>query len=228
MERWLKGVRGGGGEIGLRNTTFALLDPSGENALGRTGRSPQMVYKDVASFASNLYLLAKKFEPEVEGKALPLMPSLRLGLNIAACDGLPLVAIIEDESSEWEEVFVNLVHLSQTDSLSGQAHYVLLKDTKGIDNLKGYRPDNFVYVLLPDSFGVSGEVVATFPDKEALSLVALEAAFNMAQMPKKVLSDSRQHVRQGKRKGITWESQLPRADGSARSTSPEDRPHLKE
>jgi len=70
--------------------------------------------------------------------------------------------------------------------------------------------------------------VAAFRDKETLSLVALGASFDTARMPKKALSDSRQHVRQGRRKGITWESQMPRADGSARSTSPSDRPHLQE
>jgi hypothetical protein len=105
---------------------------------------------------------------------------------------------------------------------------VLLKDTKGIENLKNYKADNIVYILKPNSFGVTGEVVAVFQDTKTLSLVALETAFNSAQIPKKTLNDSRQHVRQGKQKGITWESPLPRADGRARSTSPDDRPHLKE
>jgi hypothetical protein len=226
LARWLKGVRGGGGE--LRNTTFALLDPSGEKALAKTGRSPQMVYKNVDSFAVNLASLANGFGSEVGTKSLPLIPSLRLGLNIAACDGLPLVVIINDESREWEKAFSRLVELSQTDSLSGQAHYVLLKDTKEIKSLKDYKPDNFVYVLKPDSFGITGRVVAAFRDKETLSLVALGASFDTARMPKKALSDSRQHVREGRRKGIAWESPMPRADGSARSTSPSDRPHLQE
>jgi hypothetical protein len=226
LERWLKGVRGGGGE--LRNTTFALLDPSGEKALARTGRSPQMVYKNIDSFAVNLASLANKFESKVEIKSLPLIPSLRLGLNIAACDGIPLVVIINNESRKWKKLFSNLVNLSQTDSLSGQAHYVLLKDTKEIENLKDYKSDNFVYILKPDSFGITGRVVAAFRDKEDLSSVALGTAFDTARISKKILSDSRQHVRQGRRKGITWESQMPRADGNARSTSPGDRPHLQE
>ena len=88
--------------------------------------------------------------------------------------------------------------------------------------------DNFVYILKPDSFGITGRVVAAFRDKEDLSLIALETAFDTARIPEKMLSDSRQHVRQGRRKGITWESQMPRADGNARSTSPGDRPHLQE
>jgi len=226
LERWLKGVRGGGGE--LRNTTFALLDPSGETALARTGRSPQMVYKNIDSFAVNLASIANKFESEVGIKSLPLMSNLRLGLNISACDGIPLVVIINNESRKLEKALSNIVKLSQADSLSGQAHYVLLKDTKEIENLKNYRPDNFVYVLKPDEFGITGSVVAAFRGKEDLSLIALRAAFDTARIPKKTLNDSRQHVRQGRIKGITWESQMPRADGSARSTLPSDRPHLRE
>ena len=226
LERWLKGVRGGGGE--LRNTTFALLDPSGEKALARTGRSPQMVYKNIDSFAVNLASLANKFESEVGIKSLPLMPSLRLGLNIAACDGIPLVVIINNESRKWKKLFSSLVSLSQTDSLSGQAHYVFLNDTKELENLKDYKPDDFVYILKPDSFGITGKVVATFRNKEDLSLVALGAAYDTARIPQKTLSDSRQHVRQGRLRDITWESLMPRADGNARSTSPRDRPHLQE
>ena len=95
LERWLKGVRGGGG--GLRNTTFALLNPSGEKALAKTGRSPQMVYGDIDSFAVDLVVQANKFQPKSGLKDLPLISSLRLGLNIAACDGLPLVVIIHNE-----------------------------------------------------------------------------------------------------------------------------------
>ena len=192
-----------------------------------------MVYKDIDSFASDLSSLASKFD-SVNRKeifrieSLPLMPSLRLGLNIAACDSLPLVVVIEDDSDKQREKFLYLTHLSRNDSLSGQAHYVLLKNTKEIEHLKNYKEDNFVYVLKPDNFGVTGEVVASFQDQSSLSLIALETAFDIAQTPKKYLDDSRRHVRKGKREGITWESQLPRADGSARSTSPRDRPHLKE
>jgi len=201
-----------------------------------------MVYGDIDSFAVDLAAQANKFQPAVGLKALPLIPNLRLGLNIAACDGLPLVVIIDQESRtsqgrrlsltasriKWENLFSNLVSLSQTDSLYGQAHYVLLKDTKEIENLKDYRSDNFVYVLKPDSFGVTGRVVASFLDKESLSSVALGAAFDAARIPRKTLDDSRQHVRQGRRKGIAWESQEPRADGSARSTPPGERPHLQD
>ena len=192
-----------------------------------------MVYKDIDSFASDLSSLARKFDSANRKEvslieSLPLIPSLRLGLNIAACDSLPLVVVIEDDSDKQREKFLYLTHLSRNDSLAGQAHYVLLKDTKEIEDLKNYKEGNFVYVLKPDNFGVTGEVVAAFQDIKTLSVVALETAFNIAQAPKKSLSDSRQHVRKGKREGITWESQLPRADGSARSTSPKDRPHLKE
>jgi hypothetical protein len=201
LERWLKGVRGGGGE--LRNTTFALLDPTGKNALTRTGRSPQMVYGDVASFAAGLDTLAKKFEANGVAKTLPLVPNLRLGLNIAACDGIPLVAIIESKKRSWKKLFAHLVELSQSDALSGQAHYVVLKNSKELEVMEGYRPDQLIYVLKTDAFGVTGEVVATFKDTKTLSSVALEVEFSGARIEK---DRSRQHVRQGRLEGITWES----------------------
>ena len=201
LEHWLKGVRGGGGE--LRNTTFALLDPSGKNALAQTGRSPQMVYGDVASFATGLVTLAKKYEASAATKSLPLIPSLRLGLNIAACDGIPLVAILASKKRSWKKLFEHLVELSQSAALSGQAHYVMLKDTKGLELMEGYKPDQFIYVLKTDSFGVTGEVVASFKDTKALSSVALETGFSSARIEK---DKSRQHVRQGKLEGVSWES----------------------
>jgi len=201
LEHWLKGVRGGGGE--LRNTTFALLDPSGKNALVRTGRSPQMVYGDVASFATGLATLAKKFEANTVAKTLPLIPSLRLGLNIAACDGIPLVAIVESKNRSWKKLFEHLVELSQSAALSGQAHYVVLKDSKGLEVMAGYKPEQFIYVLKTDVFGVTGEVVAAFKDTKTLSSVALETVFSSARIEK---DRSRQHVRQGKLEGVSWES----------------------
>lgn len=201
LEHWLKGVRGGGGE--LRNTTFALLDPSGKKALARTGRSPQMVYGDVASFVSGLDTLAKKFEANVVAKTLPLIPSLRLGLNIAACDGIPLVVIVESKKRSWEKLFNHLIELSQSDALAGQAHYVVLKDSKGLEVMAGYKPDQFIYVLKTDVFGVSGEVVATFKDTKTLSPVALATGFSSARIAK---DSSRQHVREGKLEGVSWES----------------------
>ena len=179
-----------------------------------------MVYEDAAEFAVDLAAQVTKFEPKVGAKALPLIPNLRLGLNIAACDGLPLVAIIENVSSNWKGLFTNLVALSQTDSLAGQAHYVLLKDTKGLALLDGFKPGNLIYVLKPDNFGVTGEVVTTFQDKETLSSAALEAGFSSARTAK---SGSRQHVRQGKLKGVTWDSQVPRTDGATNLNSPRER-----
>jgi len=187
-----------------------------------------MVYGNVDSFAADLVAQAHKFQPKVGLKALPIIPNLRLGLNISACDGLPLVVINQKESRKGKKLFSSLEKLSQTDSFSGQAHYVFLEDIKEIEDLKGYKPGNSVYVLEPDSFGVTGRIVASFLDEKPISLVALGAAFDAARTPKKNLDDSRQHVRQGRRNGIYWESQEPRADGSARSTPPEERPHLQD
>jgi hypothetical protein len=201
LEHWLKGVRAGGGE--LRNTTFALLDPTGKNALARTGRSPQMVYGDVASFATGLDTLAKKYEAKPGAKSLPLIPSLRLGLNVAACDGIPLVAIIASKKRSWKKLFEHLVELSQSDALSGQAHYVVLKDSKGLEVMEGYKTDQLIYVLKADTFGVTGEIVAAFKDTKTLSSVALKTGFSSARIEK---DSRRQHVRQGKLEGVTWES----------------------
>jgi hypothetical protein len=162
-----------------------------------------MVYGDVASFASDLVTLAKEFDANVAAKSLPLMPSLRLGLNIAACDGLPLVAIIESKKRSSKKLLERLVELSHSTALSGQAHYVVLKDSKGLEVMAGYKPGQFIYVLKTDAFGVTGEVVATFKDTKTLSSVALETEFHSARIEKDRLT---QHVRQGNREGVTWES----------------------
>ncbi len=206
--RWLRGVRGGGPD--LRNTTFALLDPSGERALDKTGRAPQMVYKDVDKFVDSLDSLARKFEPGKGVESLPLIASQRLGLNISACDGLPLVAIIKDDTSEWKDLFSHLVSLSRTELFSGQAHYVLLEDDKDLQVMEGYEPGSFVYILKPDDFGVDGEVVASFQGKEEIIASAVRKYFDAAKVSK---GESRQHVRKGKMKGISWESKIPRTDG---------------
>ena len=91
----------------LRNTVFAMLTPDGRRAIGRTGRSPSFVFESAEDMAAGMREIASHYEPkkklENEARALPTIANLRLALNVAACDALPvIVGTLGKKASEKE------------------------------------------------------------------------------------------------------------------------------
>lgn len=194
----------------LRNTVFALLDPSGTKSLvRRTGRSPDQVFGGVDSFVKALNDLPNQFEKKESLNGLPLIPNLRLALNIAACDALPLVALLRQSSSELFDKDNNLVLSKAYKLRSSQAHFVLINDSSALEKFPGYVSGKDVYVLQPNTFGTTAKVIYSFINKDFSSL------HYKSELAKGVFkkSNDHAHVREGKRKNIKWETQTPRTDG---------------
>src|SRR5688572_21777319 len=86
----------------LENTVFAILGPDGTTPLVRAGRSPREAVGGppedaVKALPIRMAELSKKYSPSAAvGGALPLLADLRRGLNVAACDLLPLVVVLGD------------------------------------------------------------------------------------------------------------------------------------
>ncbi|MEM7316498.1 MAG: thioredoxin family protein, partial [Planctomycetota bacterium] len=87
---------------GLANTTFAFLDPTGKKLLARPGRGPQNAFRRSSSMAEGMTSWATNDYPVSKSKrysdpSLPLMASFDIGLNVAACDQLLMIAIVSDD-----------------------------------------------------------------------------------------------------------------------------------
>lgn len=194
----------------LQNTSFGLLGPDGKLRLSRGGRSPSMVWRDKQSMISALERGTKKYKPHKGQRSLPTVIDLRLGLNIAASDNLPLVVlIVPKKKSQRASLEEKLSKLAWSDDLIGGAHYVVLEDHKALEDMKGHKPSKQVQVLKPDAYGQSAEVVGALNLKDkGLEKYMAELLLVAKGDPK----DQRRHIRNGRRKGISWESLLPITD----------------
>lgn len=209
LSHWFSGRDGD-----LENTTFVLLDPSGQRALSRGGRSPGMVFGDKENFIAKLNEQAGKFKPNKADASLPTVTDLRLGLNIAASDGLPLVAIVEEDARKRDQLQVALAEAYAKESIAGQAHFVVLHHDAALAAWEGYASGKSMYILQPDTFARSAKVVVAFSAGEKKLAAKLEAALSTGRIDK---ASHRDHVRQGRRAGIGWKSAIPVSDGAATS-----------
>lgn len=198
----------------LRNTVFCLFDSKGQ-PLTRSGRSPQMIFDDASAMAATMRRALAKHEPTEETPALPEVGDVRLGLNLAACDGLPLVVGVARNAGIAAALRTELARISLTDPVIGRAHYVVLSEREPIDELlevTGAAPGQSVLVLLPDAFGQAPELLLATGHGQQTLPEALARALRSPEIPG-VPNDSNRHVREGKRRDIEWESEIPVTDG---------------
>jgi hypothetical protein len=211
LSKWFSGRDGD-----LENTTFVLLDPSGKQAISRAGRGPEMTFSNAAALSEALKKGSASYEAKKGERVLPTVVDFRLGLNVAASDGLPLVAIVEADQDARARINKAVAEVVWATELNGLAHYVVLEDADLLKELEGFEADRKIYVLQPDTFGRSGKIVSAFTAGEKKLATKFGAAFGVAKIDK---ASHREHVRLGKRSGISWKSKIPVSDGAAARAS---------
>lgn len=199
----------------LQNTVFCLVEPDGKRQLTRGGRSARFVYSDAEALAEGLGEHLAKFKTKDRPRDLPTIADLRLGLNIASCDDLPLVVGVAKGARSQGKLREQLAEFAWGEACAGRAHYVILEEPGDLGEWEGYDPKAQIHVLAPEAYGRHGEVLASLAsgDKD------LEEAFRVALGSYQPLQkDDRRHVRQGSRAGIEWDAELPVTDegGSGR------------
>lgn len=229
----LQGFFGGRKGV-LENTVFALLDPSGKRTLTRAGRSPEFAFESAAEMVERMSQLSREYPgtDSVPDRGLPKVPDLRLALNIAACDGLPVVVVIvapdekekgapkpensrasaASDAGEGRQALAEITRAAWSSLLIGRAHYVVLSNAKALTNMERFDSRADVFVLSPDEFGVDASILgalesgtASFVDRLTIVVLAHDVK----------APDSMEHVRRGQRAGIHWDSVLPVTDSSS-------------
>lgn len=187
--------RGGSGQ--LENTVFALLSPDASQLLAPSGRDPGRLYSDASTMAASLNSLAQGYPGhQARQNELPLMADFRLGLNVAACDGLPLV-VVTSAAAE-----TRLAPAAWSAQNLGRAVYVK-------EALQDY-PDG-AYLMVPDTFGLS--VTRMIPLAADITAAQLSQQLAPWKEPPK---DDRTHIQQGRAQGIRWETKIPVTDPAGR------------
>src|SRR5437763_12248202 len=93
------------GRLGtLENTVFAVLSPDGKKYLARPGRGPNFAFANSKDMADQMRNMAAQYKPADVERTLPAMKDFRVSLNVAACDNMPVVVAVSDDTAEREKV----------------------------------------------------------------------------------------------------------------------------
>lgn len=196
----------------LENTLFALLDPSGR-ALTRGTRSPGWIFRDANAMAQGMNDLARQYPGHGDLQGLPVVDTVRLGLNVAACDKLPL-AIVVGEGQQLMALENKLAPLSWRGELVGALTYTAgsRRDLSAINlvSTSSSMSSGYLFVV-PNQFGTAATVVAQLSANSSTSDLERVMRDTIARNRPQYM-DHREHIRLGRSQGISWTSALPVTD----------------
>jgi len=233
----LKGVFAPGGV--LQNTVFSLMSPDGRTSLVRAGRSPAWAFggqvgrgihqqppEVIGKMAQTMEAIALAYpgkDKPVGRVPLPYLADIKLALNVAAADRLPLVAVFGN-AAQRKQMEQQLEPMAWADEFLGRALYVPVTQLEEFKAITGLKTQAGYVVIQPDIFGLKGKVI------QEISL--LSTAAQLKQSLSKAVGRHQpstltyeQHRSQGAAAGQRWESKTPNTDGIGRSRfGPRPRP----
>ena len=206
------------GHGGVQNTSFAILDPEGKIPEG--SRSPSMTYGSaLARRGESRRKPAGRYRDGAKPMAaLPVVRDLRLGLRRRRTDLRPLVGRGEDAAGpraprgrggEGRVV----------EGPGRDLHYVVLEAET---TFGGLTPDVGVTVVQPDPYGQGGEVLAHVGRGAKLAALAAGIASGV-EAHDVAIREYRAHVREARRRGISWGTATPVSDDHGRRGGGEGR-----
>jgi hypothetical protein len=211
------------GRLGnLENSVFALLGPDGKERLTQTGRSPGMVFKTAAQMAERLTELAKEVGPQrtpvFRSQQLPAYPTLRLALNVAACDDRSLIVRLSTSASSntKKKVTDALTEVAWSDEWVGRVHYAhaTAADVRALDGIKDVAsiPDSGYVSLSPAPLGQGAKLLGEASKRASKTQLQKLLQKAVEGHTVSAVLSSRDHVRAGKRAGVSWETVIPVTD----------------
>ena len=233
----LKGVFAPGGV--LQNTVFALMSPDGRTSLVRAGRSPAWAFggqvgrgihqqppEVIGKMAQTMEAIALAYpgkDKPVGRVPLPYLADIKLALNIAAADRLPLVAVFGN-AAQRKQMEQQLEPMAWADEFLGRALYVPVTQLGEFKAITGLKTQAGYVVIQPDIFGLKGKVI------QEISLLTTAAQLKQSlykavgrHQPSTLTYE--QHRSQGAAAGQRWQSKTPNTDGIGRSQfGPRPRP----
>lgn len=203
----------------LENTVFGLLAPDGKTKLGRTGRSPQHLYGSVSRLASSMETLAAKYpkaEAPLTSQRLPVMKNLELALNVASCDGLPVLVVAGEDSAAVDRIRGLVAPVIWSEALIGQYICAVVTDPANLALLTGLNQDALehatgILAVQPDQFGLSGKVLSHYPATITGQDLSAGLLKDARAMPRPV-KEHRSHVGLGRQLGVDWKTAIPVED----------------
>lgn len=211
--------RGSGGT--LENTVYTMLSPDARKYLTRSGRSPDFAFSGAADMANQMRAFSKQYSATGHPAALPAMKDLRLSLDVAACDNMPLVVAISDDAEQRKALNAKLAEAAWSKPILGQYAFAPASTSGHAAAIKlAVKPG--IYALEPNAFGTTAKVLIRLePGATADAITeALTGALAKFNPPVK---EARSHIDSGVQSGIYWKTATPVTDPHG-PRRPEPRP----
>ena len=140
--------------------------------------------------------------------SVPKMKSVRLAVNVASCDGLPCVVVVGGDQAEVDRLNDKLSGVIWGKALVGKFICASTTNRDDLDIVTGATSKSGFLVIKPDVYGKKGELIKAI-DGDASSK---ELKKSLASIADKFARNSKTHgthVRDGRRNGETWETEVP-------------------
>lgn len=193
----------------LENTLFVLLDPYGR-PITRGARSPDWTFANADDMAAGMNEIASSYQSRNVASYLPVVSSVRLAMNVAACDKRPLAIVVANSQEERRTLEDALAPLARESEFMGKMIYATGSRSE-LGSINGARISQGYLFVSPNEFGNAGEVIQSLgPSASRADLTqALKTLINR-HAPLDL--DHREHIRMGHQQGVRWTSALPITD----------------
>ncbi len=207
----------------LENTVFCIMSPDGKDRLVRSGRSPGWSFpgsedQAIRDMEKKMDEIASRYAVKKGARsslpALPVLPNVRLALNVAACDNLPLVAAVASSKSSREKLHKQVNELAWSEDFIGRFIYVSAGKSSELEKVKGIKHKEGLFVIAPDTFGQEGKVLTQVKlgagRKELAEGLARAVALHRPEQ-----KETRSHSALGRILEVNWKTQVPVTDPGA-------------
>ena len=172
-----------------------------------------MVFGTAERFAAALRELANEQATGTKEAiaALPVLPDLRVALNVAAADLRPLVVVHATDAKRLGALLEPLREAAWSERFVGRFRYVVLDEAKDLDGFRSLALRPGISVVQAEAYGRGGELLRhVVAPKDAAALGELLAAGleRFDAEAKRV----REHQRRAAREGIEWEPAIEVTD----------------
>jgi len=199
-----------GGE--LRNFGYCILSPDGKRKLRRSDRGPNFVYANSKAMAADLRQIARQYSGKKTAKELnptvPQMKSVRLGINVASCDGLPSVIVVGKNQKEVDRLNKKLSEVIWNEELAGKFIYASTTHLNDLKIISGATSKAGILLIEPDAYGMKGRLIKAI-DTDVSSDDLKKALSNAADTFKRTPKSHGTHVRYGRQTGEIWKTEVP-------------------
>jgi hypothetical protein len=198
----------------LENTVFTILAPDGVRPLIRSARSAKGQFQDASDMAESMtrFAVANPGRQEIVGlPELPTVPTVRLAVNVAACDNLPLVVAVAEDEVVRTGLIERLRELAWSEQFVGRFIYAAASGPMDLAEVEGEKPVVGVFVVQPSQFGLSGKVLTSVAGDVSHAQIGDCLAGGLARFTPDDKAFA-SHVTAGKQQGVLWQTKLPVTD----------------